>query len=119
MSKLLLKALKSIRPPVGGMLNHGDIFGEEEGIARKLIKEGSAELADAGKGPGVVNDELSTPHAREAWEKEDDSVWLRRKAQVDKAMTKEAIAAREAAAATRHGAEVENRKAARAAQLGV
>ena len=54
MTKVLLRALKSIRPPVGGMFNPPDIFGEEEQIARRLIKEGSAELWDGGKGAGVI-----------------------------------------------------------------
>lgn len=78
MTKVLLRALKSIRPPVGGMFNPPDIFGEEEQIARRLIKEGSAELWDGGKGAGVIltSAENGLIHEREPWET--DAMWAAR-----------------------------------------
>jgi hypothetical protein len=91
----LNKVVKFLRPDRGpqGCYNTGEIAGFPAAIADKLVAQGYAELADVGNGPGVPI--LGTPHVREPWEAEDDLAWLKRKDEVEKASTKDAIAKRE------------------------
>ena len=98
MDKVLIEYLRQDRA-TGGCFNTGDVAGWPKPVADKLVAQGFAKLHDAGKGPGVPNMDLSIPHAREEWENDENPVWLKRKALVEKAMTKEAVALREKNAA--------------------
>ena len=63
---VLVRHLKTSRPPLGGMMNKGDLAGWPKNIADNLIRNREAELADVGYGLGVPAP--GTPHARERWE---------------------------------------------------
>ena len=63
---VLVRHTKTSRPPIGGMMNKGDLAGWPKHIADALIRSGEAVLHDAGAGLGVPI--TGTPHAREKWE---------------------------------------------------
>ena len=93
----IVKYVKTSRHPSAGMYNKNDVAGWPQRTAEKLIRSGEAILHDAGAGAG--NPISGTPHGREEWETESNSLWLARKASVEAAMKPAEIAKREKAGA--------------------
>ena len=84
----LVRFLKADRGPQGNY-GPGDVAGFKPDVAKKLVTQGFAELADVGRSPGKV-DPLAIAHLREAWEGDDDPAWLGRAKTVEAARAAQA-----------------------------
>ena len=84
----LIRFLKSDRGPQGNY-NPGDLAGFDPAVAKKLVAQGFAELADVGKGAGKV-DPQAIAHLREGWEDETDPAWQARAKSVEAAKASQA-----------------------------
>jgi hypothetical protein len=70
--EVIVRFLKSSRNPAGSVYNRDDLAGFPPHIAANLIRSREAELADVGKGPGVLNRALGGFEGRRAIESDED-----------------------------------------------